>query len=523
MPRQNLVLSPSLAPVGQLFLEAPASEIHTFILGAHDLLRRAPELVDRVRADLDAHGLAKKSLRWSDAAFRFSETPRLPGVCDETGVRKDKPSALSQGRPRTPAEVVTIFLLLRGLLGEGFKGWTTATFLRESITLRVAFANYGMHMPCPSTLTELVNAVSNETRCRILDAQIRQAKVEGLDDFKTMFQDSTAVDANTVWPTDSGIIVALIERIVRVGGQMNKWKVSPICPRKLAAHLKELSHLDRDIDLAGGKNRTKIRAAAYEKMLRKGHQARRIVEREVRKVRAAINANKLAPRLRAAAEVAANQLQSDARMLAQILANCHTRIVEGRRVASADKIASISDRDAAFIVKGQRDPVVGYKPQLARSGGGFVTALLVSVGNACDSSQLIAMLEAVMARTGVLPNVVSADDGYASKANVEKVRLAGVTVVSISGSKGRKLTDAFAWCSDSHVKARKDRSAIESLMFTLKDGFDFGRAGRRGIDSVTGELLEKILAYNLCLIQRKRAEQKDRAKSAIPPPVADAA
>ena len=54
------------------------------------------------------------------------------------------------------------------------------------------------------------------------------------------------------------------------------------------------------------------------------------------------------------------------------------------------------------------------------------------------------------------------------------------------------------------------RSAVESLMFTIKDGFCFGKLGRRGIDAVRDELLEKVLAYNCCRIivmKKRRGEQ----------------
>lgn len=71
----------------------------------------------------------------------------------------------------------------------------------------------------------------------------------------------------------------------------------------------------------------------------------------------------------------------------------------------------------------------------------------------------------------------------------------GVKVVSISGSKGKRIISPEDWGNDEYVKARNDRSAVESLMFTIKQGFDFGRVMRRGIENVRAELLEKKIAY----------------------------
>jgi hypothetical protein len=55
----------------------------------------------------------------------------------------------------------------------------------------------------------------------------------------------------------------------------------------------------------------------------------------------------------------------------------------------------------------------------------------------------------------------------------------GIKVVSISGAKGKKLIEAPQWKSQPYRQARAERSAIESLVFTLKEGFEFGEMVRR--------------------------------------------
>ena len=51
-------------------------------------------------------------------------------------------------------------------------------------------------------------------------------------------------------------------------------------------------------------------------------------------------------------------------------------------------------------------------------------------------------------------------------------------------------------------------------MFTIKDGFEFGKVGRRGIDAVRSELTEKVLAYNCCrilLLKQRREKRRQEA------------
>ena len=64
--------------------------------------------------------------------------------------------------------------------------------------------------------------------------------------------------------------------------------------------------------------------------------------------------------------------------------------------------------------------------------------------------------------------------------------------------------DRADWQSEVFAEARNKRSAVESLIFTLKQGFHFGEVARRGRSSVYAELLEKALAYNLCVTTRLR-------------------
>jgi hypothetical protein len=45
---------------------------------------------------------------------------------------------------------------------------------------------------------------------------------------------------------------------------------------------------------------------------------------------------------------------------------------------------------------------------------------------------------------------------------------------------------------------------MESLLFTLKEGFEFGEMVRRTHENVLAEMLEKVLAYNISQIIRLR-------------------
>ena len=144
------------------------------------------------------------------------------------------------------------------------------------------------------------------------------------------------------------------------------------------------------------------------------------------------------------------------------------RIFEGQIRPAAQKLLSLADGDAAFIEKGSRTSVIGYKPQLVRSEHGFIPALIVPQGNEADSTQLVPLVRQIKARTGVLPKKVSADDGYTSEEGRNDLIKDGVKQVSFSGSQGKQLLSEEEWIHPDYVHARKGRSAVESLIFVLK-------------------------------------------------------
>jgi Transposase DDE domain len=490
-----------------LLLSPPDSELRMFLDEVHQLIERCPTLLARVEADLDRHGKKKKALRLDDAAWSRSRTAPLPSFEEERQSATDPASlSLSRGRPRTPAYVVLMSLCLRGFFGAGFKACDTTTMMQESITLHIFFANLGMKMPGRSTLTELVNAVTNETRQHLLDAQIAAVLELGWDDFSVMLQDSTHVEGNTAWPTDSQTLTSLVGRILRVGSRLPRLQLPALdCPSTVKKHFGVMITLNRAIALAPrSKERARIRRQRYKQLLWRARRMRRLLDDAITQVETALVLLDVAPSRKAMATQVVARLRADIKAFEQAIANCESRVIHEAKVPVGDKILSLSDPDAGFIAKGQRVPVIGYKPQVSRSGTGFVTGLLLPKGNAADSGQLVPMFDEVVRRTTVTPGTVSVDDGYASQANVDALRAKNVEVISINGAKGRALTAEADWNSEEFEDARNIRSAVESLMFTLKQGFDFGEVARRGLPAVHAELLEKALAYNFCRMATTR-------------------
>jgi hypothetical protein len=506
-------------PLPRLFLTPVDSELHEFLLETHRIVQFEPAILQRIESDLDAYGLKKKLLREADRRFLEGQTPNLPSLKIELRQVNPLRLELEVGRPRLDPYLVYLFLMLRGRFG-GCKDQNARLLQEESMTLHWWLENLEVSLPAASTLSDNLNAVSNATRDFIHKAQLRSIVAERLDDFSSLYLDSTATAANTEWPTDSGLITKLVERICRTGSKLDRFGLPNFNPIGLEELQKDLRGMHREIGFGTGKlkRQGKLKKLYYQLLRRSRRSCQRLARELAAAERALSGQTQLPPSQRLIAEEVIGLIGADLQAIRQVAEACQRRIFEEEKVPSREKIVSLSDGDAAFIVKGGWNTVMGYRPQLGKSGQGFVSALLVPMGNAADSGQLVEVVLDHWDRTGVLPKLVSSDDGYSSQSARQDLLETGVEVVSISGAKGKKITSAEEWKRPEYRAARANRSAIESLVFTLKDGYQFGQLLRRENENVRAELTEKILAYNLGQIvrvrERRARQRQERALAA---------
>ena len=502
-------------PVCNLILPIPDTDFRDFLDEVEQLAQFAPEIIDAIEKDLDANGRQKKKLRLEDRRFFERRTADLPELNIQEQDILATELKLAIGRPRMPAYTVYVFLMTRGFLGS-LSTKPARRFLRESMSLYGFFQSRGLRMPAVTTILENVNLVSCATRELILDRQIAFILREHLDDFGKLTVDSTSVKANSDWPTDAKILTGLLMRAHRLGQKMHVFGLEDFRPGWVPGWLEQMDKLEFQICLAAGKAKSKGKLKRhYRELLKRGQKAAESLAVELSRFEQGLLIEALPPSRRMLLKRVWEQIRGDLANAKWVVQYAGDRLFRDKKLPSTEKVLSLSDGSAAYIKKGSRNPVIGYKAQLVRSENGFVTSLIVPPGNAADSIKLVPAIRDSITRTGVIAELVSTDDGYASAKGRDEILDMGVKDLSISGAKGRKLTDPGDWASEMYRDARRNRSAVESLMFTIKDGFAFGELGRRGIHAVRDELLEKVLAYNCCrIILMKKRRWKELAEAA---------
>ncbi len=497
----------------KLFYSLPETDFSKLIKEGCKLANTSEQLLEMIDRDLDNMALKKKQERLDDEAWINNHTASL--FDDKVLSSEEKLLQLSVGRPRMPALVVLTFLLIRGYLG-GIKNKKNIMLILESQTLDIFFNNLGYKMPGASTIIDNINAISVETLERIHDAQVESIIFEGLDNFKNLTIDSTPVSANSAWPVDSILLIDLPCRIIHFIESLPKFGCPPVKIKDIVDKLiKEIKEINKQIQFSvGKKDSIKKRKKLYNKLYRIIKKIRKYLIDSQQEAIKKIKTLNILPSKMKTVQTMLEWVETDLFNLDVVISHSSKRINEEKQTPSKDKLLSMSDDDAAMIAKGQRVPIVGYKPQICRSENGFIPAVIIPIGNANDAGQMRPIVDMTIKKTGVLPDILSFDDGYSNIADREKYLDDGVKIVSFSGSKGKKIISKFDYESDEYQKARNNRSSVESLMFTIKHNEGFGKVMRRGIVSVRSELLEKVLVYNFFRSIKIRSRQESEVKIA---------
>jgi IS5 family transposase len=407
------------------------------------------------------------------------------------------------GRPSIPMETYLRLMFLKFRYRLGYE--SLCREVADSISWqRFCRIPLGMRVPHPTTLMKITSRCGEDAIAGLNEALLAKAAAGKLLRTDRVRADTTVVEADVGYPTDSGLLAKAVGTICR--------SVSRIKTAGGAAHTRA-----RDRRRSAGR---RARAIASKLRLR-GEQQRDQAKAAVQRItaeladiadaairEAAVVLRNAKRGLRAATGVrkgrlaqAINHLETMVGRTQRVVAQARIRLA-GVMPESAHRVVSLHDVDARPIRKGRLGKPVefGYKAQIVDNADGVILDHTIEVGNPFDAPQLAPAIERITRRAGRTPRAVTADRGY-GLASVEcDLHQLGVRTVAIP----RMSKPGAARRQFEHQRAFRDkikwRTGSEGRINHLKRSYGWNRTHLTGINGARTWCGHGVFAHNLVKI-----------------------
>jgi IS5 family transposase len=304
----------------------------------------------------------------------------------------------------------------------------------------------GTRVPHPTTLMKITTRCGDAAVAGLNEALLVKAAAAKLLRTDKVRADTTVVEADVAYPTDSGLLAKAVGKIART---VERVKAADGATRTRS----------RDRRRAAGR---RARSIASKLKLR-GAQQREEAQATVRRITGEL-ADLAEAAMHAADAVVRNARRALRRATGQTKGRLHraldeltTTLQRTHRVVAQTRtrLVSLHDPDARPIRKGRLGKPVefGYKAQIVDNADGVILDHSVETGNPPDAPQLVPAIERIIRRTGRKPRAVAADRGY-GEASVERdLHDLGVRSVAIP----RKSKPGAARREFEHRRAFRDK------------------------------------------------------------------
>lgn len=405
----------------------------------------------------------------------------------------------TRGRHQTPAEVVLRMLILKHV-----RNWSYETLEREARANVVyrTFCRIGMEtVPDAKTLVRPGQAVGPEAIAQLHDRIVAVAQERRVVRGRKMRVDTTVVEFNIHYPTDSGllndgarVLTRTMQQIQQTTGGLNR-KIRDR-KRSMTKRVIAIAHALRHKGPAGEEKRKR----EYRELL---HVTRQILN-DTRRVLEEVEG--LPRRRRTPVRGLCAHLQTMADRVRSVVRQTKARIFGGL-TKLPDKIVSLFEPHTEIIRKGKagKPNEFGKLVQLQEAENQIITHYEVYDNRPADQRLLIPAVETHERKLGRVPGLVAADAGYYSRANEEAVREMGVKYVAIPNrstrSEERHKLQRRRWFKQGQVW----RTGCEGRISTVKRRHGLARCRYRGVDGMRrwvglGVIADNLINLGKCLV-----------------------
>lgn len=436
---------------------------------------------------------------WMVEVDRILEDEQLVEVVAGALARR-WPQSRTRGRRGTPAEVVLRLLVLKHL-----RNWSYATLERE-VRANLVYREFtrigGEKVPDAKTMVRLGQALGPEAIRQIHERVVELGREARAVSGRKMRVDTTVVESNIRYPTDSGLLADGVRVMTRVARRLGKEM-----GRKVRSRLRSVAH--RLVEL-GKAARAKGEAgrARREKIYRKLMSTTRAVIRDTQKIvqQARLGLKRMRGKRRKKVQGWVAQGERFVALTERVLQQTQARILEGN-TRYPDKLFSLFDVETEAIRKGKmaKPTEFGKLVKIQEAENQIITDYEVYRQRRADQTLLMESIEKHKVLLGRAPQLVAADGGFYSGDNERDAQEAGVKKVAIPNRQTRSPTRRAHQKQRWFRRAQRWRVGSEGRISVLKRRHGLFRSRYKGTEGMDRWVGLGIVADNLISLGRLAA------------------
>ena len=326
----------------------------------------------------------------------------------------------TRGRSQTPAEMALRLLLLKHV-----RNWSFDTLERE-VKMNLAYRDFtriGLgKVPDAKTLARIAQALGGEVIAKLHERLVAIAQEKGAVRGRKMRVDTTVVETNIHYPTDSSMLgdgVRVMTRTMKKIAQRSEGKLK----RKVRDRMRSVNKRVMAIATASrhrGPEGEEKRKKEYQELLRMSRQ----ILNDAKRVMVEIEG--MSARRKKGLRALGESLSTMAVRVRQVVKQTKARIFDGLTQLPS-KIVSVFEPHTEIIRKGKasKPTEFGKLVQLQEAENQIITHYQVFDERPSDRALLLAAVETHERKLGRLPHLVTADAGYYSLAQERAVQEKG--------------------------------------------------------------------------------------------------
>ena len=325
-----------------------------------------------------------------------------------------------------------------------------------------------------------ISRIKKETLEKILVKINCVAIDEGIEDLSQFRQDSTAIETNIHYPTNSSLVWDCIKEAHRLLEQLRE-EVSGLQIKDYRKAAKR-NHFQINVT----KNAEK-RVILFQKQLKQFSLSIEQVTKVIKKKSDYCVSAKVA--------VLTEALEHLLERMGTVYHMTWRHEIEKEKVPVEEKLFSIYEEHTDIIVKGGREATFGHKVNIGTGKSNLILTCEVVEGNRSDKELYQGAIKQVKKDYQKTPKSSVTDGGYASLANLEWAREQGIVNIVFNKIVGSIKNVATSIRVENKLK--RWRAGIEAVISNLKRGFNISRCVWKGLEHFKQKVLWSVIGYNI--------------------------